>query len=84
MGERVTTLSSRLRSIVEVRDLRQQDIADRSGLSQGFISDVLTGKRRISAEALDQLLNGMGVIHRAMRHRLHRAGARDAGWDIGR
>ncbi len=78
----MSDLPSKLRSIMAVRGLRQNELAAEAGLSQAYISDLLARTRGISPTALDKLMDAIGVDSRKMRRKLHLAGARDSGWKI--
>ncbi len=45
----------------EARDLTQEDLADRAGISANYVGDAERGERNISVRALWQLADGLGV-----------------------
>ena len=55
------TVGERIREIRLDLDLNQDQLADRAGLSKGFLSDVENNKRNIGSESLLKLANVLGA-----------------------
>ena len=55
------TVGDRIREIREEMQIRQDQLAERSGLSKGFLSDVENNKRNISSENLLKIANVLGA-----------------------
>jgi transcriptional regulator with XRE-family HTH domain len=55
------TIGDRIREIREDMQIRQDQLAERSGLSKGFLSDVENNKRNISSENLLKIANVLGA-----------------------
>lgn len=56
-----TTVGERVRRLRTDRGLTQDDLAQKAGISKGFLSDLENGKRSIGAETLLDLGRAMGV-----------------------
>ena len=52
---------ARFRAIRESYDMSQGELAKRSGVDRSFISRVELGTRRVSIEALEDILRGLGA-----------------------
>jgi transcriptional regulator with XRE-family HTH domain len=65
VGGAVSDLSSRvgahIRQQRQVRKLRLQDVADRTGLSVPYLSDVERGQQNASLKALERIAEGLGL-----------------------
>src|SRR5271154_2439780 len=55
------TVGERIREVRLDLDLNQDQLADRAGLSKGFLSDVENNKRNISSENLLKIANVLGA-----------------------
>lgn len=55
------TVGERIREIREDHGITQDQLAQRSGLSKGFLSDVENGKRNIGSQYLLQVANVLGA-----------------------
>jgi transcriptional regulator with XRE-family HTH domain len=55
------TVGDRIREIREEMQINQEQLASRSGLSKGFLSDVENNKRNISSENLLKIANVLGA-----------------------
>jgi transcriptional regulator with XRE-family HTH domain len=51
----------RIREIREAKRLTQDQLAERTGISKGFLSDVENGKRNISSEYLLRIANSLNA-----------------------
>ena len=51
----------RIREIREVRGMTQDQLADKAGISKGFLSDVENDKRNVSSENLLKIANALGA-----------------------
>ena len=57
----MATTGDRIREVRESLRMTQDDLAEKSGLSKGFISDVENDKRGISSENLLKIANAVGA-----------------------
>lgn len=57
----MASVGDRIREIREVRRLTQDQLAERTGISKGFLSDVENNKRNVSSEYLLRLANALGA-----------------------
>ena len=55
------TVGDRIRQIREDMEMNQEQLAERAGLSKGFLSDVENGKRNIASENLLKIANVLGA-----------------------
>lgn len=55
------TVGDRIREIREEMQMRQDQLAERAGLSKGFLSDVENNKRNIGSENLLKIANVLGA-----------------------
>ncbi|MFN7995275.1 MAG: helix-turn-helix transcriptional regulator [Bryobacteraceae bacterium] len=55
------TVGDRIREIREERRMNQDQLAERAGLSKGFLSDVENNKRNIGSQNLLKLANVLGA-----------------------
>jgi transcriptional regulator with XRE-family HTH domain len=55
------TVGNRIREIREEMEINQEQLAERAGLSKGFLSDVENGKRNIGSENLLKIANVLGA-----------------------
>jgi transcriptional regulator with XRE-family HTH domain len=55
------TVGDRIREIREEMEINQEQLAERAGLSKGFLSDVENGKRNIGSENLLKIANVLGA-----------------------
>ena len=55
------TVGDRIRQIREDMEINQEQLAERAGLSKGFLSDVENGKRNIASENLLKIANVLGA-----------------------
>jgi transcriptional regulator with XRE-family HTH domain len=55
------TVGERIREIREEMQINQEQLAERSGLSKGFLSDVENNKRNIGSENLLKIANVLGA-----------------------
>ena len=55
------SIGDRIREIREARTLTQDQLADRSGVSKGFLSDIENNKRNPSAEYVLKIANALGA-----------------------
>src|SRR5580704_7104581 len=55
------TVGDRIREIREEMRMNQDQLAERAGLSKGFLSDVENNKRNISSENLLKIANVLGA-----------------------
>lgn len=59
----------------------QTDLAAKVGWSTAYVSDLLSGKRIITAHKADMLADALTLTYKE-RQMLHRLGALAQGWDI--
>jgi transcriptional regulator with XRE-family HTH domain len=57
----MASVGDRIREIREELGLTLEKLADKTGISKGFLSDVETGKRDISSEYLLKIADAMGA-----------------------
>lgn len=57
----VPTVGERIREIREDHEITQDQLAERAGLSKGFLSDVENSKRNIGSQNLLQIANVLGA-----------------------
>lgn len=55
------SIGDRIREIREARTLTQDQLAERSGISKGFLSDVENNKRNPSSEYVLKIANALGA-----------------------
>ena len=55
------TVGDRIREIREEQGITQERLAERAGLSKGFLSDVENDKRNVSSENLLKIANVLGA-----------------------
>jgi transcriptional regulator with XRE-family HTH domain len=55
------SIGDRIREIREARTLTQDQLADRSGVSKGFLSDIENSKRNPSSEYVLKIANALGA-----------------------
>lgn len=60
---------------------RQTDFAKRAGWSTAYVSDLLAGKRQITAKKANKIAAVL-KMSRGDRQQLHRLGALAEGWEI--
>jgi transcriptional regulator with XRE-family HTH domain len=60
-AESMPTVGDRIREIREESGITQERLAERAGLSKGFLSDVENNKRNVSAENLLKIANVFGA-----------------------
>jgi transcriptional regulator with XRE-family HTH domain len=61
LGEKMATTGDRIREVRESLGWTQQVLADKAGLSKGFLSDVENGHRGISSDNLLKVANALGA-----------------------
>lgn len=61
LSPRHRALGDALRELRKARDLTQETLGDRSGLTTNYVGDTERGERNISVRALWQLAEGLGV-----------------------
>jgi transcriptional regulator with XRE-family HTH domain len=61
LSPRHRALGDALRELRKARDLTQETLGDRSGLTTNYVGDAERGERNISVRALWQLADGLGV-----------------------
>ncbi len=61
LSPRHRALGDALRELRKARDLTQETLGDRSGLTTNYVGDTERGERNISVRALWQLADGLGV-----------------------
>lgn len=59
----------------------QTELAKRVGWSNTYVSDLLGGKRLITAEKANKIADAL-QLNKRDRHTLHRLGALAEGWEI--
>lgn len=57
----MATTGDRIRKIREARGMIQDQLAEKAGISKGFLSDVENNKRNISSENLLRIANVLGA-----------------------
>jgi transcriptional regulator with XRE-family HTH domain len=60
-GGAMPSIGDRIREIREARSLTQDQLAERSGISKGFLSDVENNKRNPSSEYVLKIANALGA-----------------------
>ena len=76
-----TPLAHRLRVLMCEQNLKQKDVAERAGVSQAYVSDLLHGRRDMTPKALEKLCDAIDVDDNT-RANLHVMGARLDGWNV--
>jgi transcriptional regulator with XRE-family HTH domain len=76
-----TETGAALGDILAERGVSQQALARRAGVSQPYVNQVATGKRRASAGWIDMVATVLELSDEE-RERLHRAAAKDHGFKI--
>lgn len=61
LSRRHRALGDAIRSLRQARDLTQEALADRTGLTANYVGDCERGERNPSVRALWQLADGLGV-----------------------
>lgn len=74
-------LAKQLDEIRWDKRLTQRDLAEKMGVTDAYISAVLTGRKAITAAGLDKFIKAMAV-GRLQKRGLHILGARAQGWQI--
>src|SRR6266545_3707121 len=59
--DEMATTGDRIRHIREKKKMTQDQLAEASGISKGFLSDVENNKRNISSENLLKIANALGA-----------------------
>jgi len=59
--DEMATTGDRIRHIREKKKMTQDQLAEASGISKGFLSDVENNKRNISSQALLRIANALGA-----------------------
>ncbi len=77
----VTEAGAALEKILSERGVSQYRVSKLSGLSQPYVNQVATGRRRASAEWIELIANALQLTPEE-REALHRAAARDHGFKI--
>jgi len=57
----VATIGDRIKEVREAKRMTQEDLATRSNLSKGFISELENGKRGVSTDNLMSIANALGA-----------------------
>lgn len=57
----MATVGDRIREIRDARKLTQDQLAEQSGISKGFLSDVENNKRNVSSDNLLRIANVLGA-----------------------
>src|SRR5213080_4042286 len=60
-GSRMPTVGDRVREIRETKKWTQDQLATKSGVSKGFLSDIENNKRNPSAEYVLKIANALGA-----------------------
>lgn len=73
LSPRHRALGDALRELRQARDLTQETLGDRSGLTTNYVGDTERGERNVSVRALWQLADGLDVsasqlLREAERH----------------
>jgi transcriptional regulator with XRE-family HTH domain len=55
------TVGDRVREVRQARKLTQDQLAEKTGMSKGFISDLENGNRNVSSENLLRIANTLGA-----------------------
>ncbi|MDA5109484.1 helix-turn-helix transcriptional regulator [Brevibacillus thermoruber] len=61
MAEFIHIVGNQIRKIRKLKGMTQERLAERSGLSFSYISDVERGTRNISLESLGKIISALGV-----------------------
>ncbi|MFC0210979.1 helix-turn-helix domain-containing protein [Paenibacillus chartarius] len=61
MAEFIHIVGDQIRKIRKLKGMTQERLAERSGLSFSYISDVERGTRNISLESLGKIISALGV-----------------------
>lgn len=61
MAEFIIMVGEQIRKIRKLKGMTQERLAERSGLSFSYISDVERGTRNISLESLGKIISALGV-----------------------
>lgn len=61
MSDFLNTVGEQIRKIRKSRSLTQERLAELSGLSFSYISDVERGQRNISLESLGKIIQALGI-----------------------
>lgn len=61
LSPRHRALGRAVRTLREARDLTQEDLADRAGMSANYVGDAERGERNISVRALWLLAGGLDM-----------------------
>jgi transcriptional regulator with XRE-family HTH domain len=61
LSRRHRALGDALRAFRKTRDLTQETLADRAGLTTNYVGDTERGERNVSVRALWQLADGLDV-----------------------
>lgn len=65
-GAMSEALLSQLRETIRRRKLKQEDVAERAGMSPSTLSKILRGKRKLGVEQLDQLAKALELDTRTL------------------
>lgn len=76
-----TEAGAALERILAERGVSQYRVSKLSGLSQPYVNQIATGRRRASAEWIEVVANALDLTPEE-RHKLHRAAAKDHGFKI--
>ena len=71
MTDVLCILGSRLRSIRQLQDISQEELADRCGFDRTYISMIERGKRNITILNLTRIAAGLGTSVSALTEGLH-------------
>ena len=55
------TFSDWIAEELKTRDMSQRQLAERAGIAQGHLSNVLSGKRPMTADLVIQIADGLGI-----------------------
>ncbi|MFC6334261.1 helix-turn-helix domain-containing protein [Paenibacillus septentrionalis] len=61
MADFIKMVGDQIRSIRKIKGMTQEQLAERSGLSFSYISDVERGTRNISLESLGKIISALNV-----------------------
>lgn len=61
MTDILKTLGIRIREHRKKRGLTQDEVADRAGVSQGYIGSVERGEQNLTVESLEKILRAIGM-----------------------
>jgi transcriptional regulator with XRE-family HTH domain len=61
MSDLSSRVGAHIRQHRQLRKLRLQDVADRTGLSVPYLSDVERGRQNASLKALERIAEGLGL-----------------------